>query len=553
MISIFRLSLSIIIVIFIFIGSSSASTESLSNLKVELLSYFPIVNGKVIKIEQDHITLDKGIKDGLKKGQRINLYEESVPLLHPVTGQIIGKSEKNIGTAEIISTEMNIAMAKVLDSQLSSKKTGELLFKIPKSKIKALFAQGNTEWAIGEAYYRDLKSTERFELIDAPINIISKESLLKDAKNADILILLQTKKKNSNVLLSQEIYWIKDNKLLSSSSIELSPIVINELRKKYASLVVPEGHTLLSYRLSRGINRIATFNFDNNPYQVLIASDNEISLYNLEVDLKLKSNYKIPLDGEILWLDTADIDKDGAGEVIFSLKRGGSIVSFIIKFRDGKFEEISRLNDLFLRVYDNKLIGQSFSPSTGFDGEIFHVIPFKAFYQKGEPLKMPIKANLYDFYILGDMFFKWEDEGFLVVYDKKGIPIWRSQQPMGFGSQYEKMTGVSVLSLGKWNVYSRIKAIANGIIVIDKKPLIDFVNISLLGYRSSKLQLLQWTGVGIEQIDITEEISGEIIDYSISNDRLFVLVKPPFGLNPKRLLQGESPFETMLHILSFNY
>jgi hypothetical protein len=139
------------------------------------------------------------------------------------------------------------------------------------------------------------------------------------------------------------------------------------------------------------------------------------------------------------------------------------------------------------------------------------------------------------------------------VYNSKGIPLWRSQESLGYGLQYEKQTGISVLSLGKWKVQSRIKPLSNGVIVIEKKPLLGLVNLSTFGYRSSKLQLLQWTGIGIEETTITEEMSGEILDYSVSSDKLFVLVKPPFGFNPRRLLQGESPFETILHILSFKY
>jgi hypothetical protein len=220
---------------------------------------------------------------------------------------------------------------------------------------------------------------------------------------------------------------------------------------------------------------------------------------------------------------------------------------------EDRFYEIARLDDLFLRIYNGKLIAQAYSPSFGFEGKIFYITPQKTTYQTIEFLNLPVKANIYDFYLLGDIIFKWEDDGSLAVYNSKGIPLWRSQESLGYGLQYEKQTGISVLSLGKWKVQSRIKPLSNGVIVIEKKPLLGLVNLSTFGYRSSKLQLLQWTGIGIEETTITEEMSGEILDYSVSSDKLFVLVKPPFGFNPRRLLQGESPFETILHILSFKY
>ncbi|WP_353683611.1 VCBS repeat-containing protein [Thermodesulfovibrio sp. 3907-1M] len=536
----------------IYVKPCYAEVDYFKNFKETLLSYFPFIAGKVVKLENNKLTLDKGYKEGVKKGQRVVIFEETVPLIHPVTRQVIGKSEKIVGSAEVVSVEENSSVAELLEGNISSSEP--LLFKIPKSKIKILYAQGDTEWAVGEGYYRDLKDTERFELIDAPVNVTDVEKLLKHPGNADVLLLLKQSKQDGNLKLSQELYWIKDKKLFSRTEIELPSLALNELRKKYASLIVPEGHTLLSFRLSKSINRIAVGNFDGiSPNQILIASDSEVSLYTIDVDLKLKSNYSIAVSGDVLWFDTGDIDRDGKDEIVITIKKDERVISLIIKWVGDGFNEIARLNDVFLRIYDGRLIAQSYSPSSGFDGEIFYIKPQQSGYQTKAALKLPVKANIYDFYLFGNIMFKWEDDGSLAVYDNKGVSLWRSQEPLGYGLQYEKQTGIAMLSLGKWKVQSRIKPLSNGIIVIEKKPLLGLVNVSTLGYKSSTLHLLQWTGIGIEDTSITEEMSGEILDYAVSSDKLFVLVKPPFGFNPKRLLQGESPFETILHILSFKY
>ncbi len=538
-----------------FIAEASLNSFYFEAFKNELLSYFPVIEGKVVKQVNNELILDKGSKDGLKKGQRIILFEQTVPLIHPVTKQVIGKSEKIIGSAEIIEAENNTAKAIVLDGDIKIQEN-QVLFKIPKSKTKIFYAQTNTEWAVGEGYYRELKESGRFELIDAPVNVDENEKLFKSAKNvnAEVLLILKTVKKEQGLKISQELYWVKDQKPLSKAEIELNPTALSELRKKYASLIVPEGHTLLSFRLSRSINRIATGNFDGiSQNQILIASDNELSLYQIEVDLKLKSSYSIPIGGDILWFDTGDIDRDGKDEITITFKKDDRVISSIIKWTGNEFEEISRIYDVFLRIYDGNLIAQAFSPSIGFDGEVLYIKPEKSTFQKLKTFKMPVKANIYDFYLIGNLMFKWEEDGTFAVYNEKGVPLWRSQEPLGYGLQYEKQTGISMLSLGKWKVQSKIKPFSNGVIIIEKKPLLGLVNVSTLGYRSSKLQLLQWTGIGIEQTDITEEMTGEILDYSVSSDRLYVLVKPPFGLVPKRILQGESPFETQLHILSLKY
>jgi hypothetical protein len=550
----FLIKIFLFLLFILVLSPKSYASEIFLPIKMEILSYFPDVKGKVTKIEKDYIIIDKGRKESIKPGQRIILFEEAVPLIHPVTKQVIGKSEKIVGTAEVLTAEENYAKALVIEKNIDFENKESLLFKIPKSKIRILYAQGNAEWSVGEGYYRELKNTERFEITDAPITLTDPKKLLEEAKNVDLLLILDQSKQDGNLKLSQELYWVKDKKLFSRSEIEIPSVALSELRKKYASLIVPEGHTLLSFRLSRSTNRIATGNFDGiSQNQILIVSDSEISLYLINIDLKLKSNYVLPISGDILWFDTGDIDRDGKDEIITTIKKDDRVISLIIKWMEDRFYEIARLNDLFLRIYNGKLIAQAYSPSFGFEGKIFYITPQKTTYQTIEFLNLPVKANIYDFYLLGDIIFKWEDDGSLAVYNSKGIPLWRSQESLGYGLQYEKQTGISVLSLGKWKVRSRIKPLSNGVIVIEKKPLLGLVNLSTFGYRSSKLQLLQWTGIGIEETTITEEMSGEILDYSVSSDKLFVLVKPPFGFNPRRLLQGESPFETILHILSFKY
>ncbi|MEN2986063.1 MAG: VCBS repeat-containing protein [Thermodesulfovibrionaceae bacterium] len=546
------LKLFFIAVVILWFLSSAEATDYFLELKKELLSFFPQISGKVIKIEQNVLILDRGIKDGAKVGQRVLIFEETAPLLHPVTRQIIGKSEKIVGLAEVIEVQKEQSKALLIEGSINEKI--DVSFKIPKSKIKIFFAQGNTEWALGEGYYRELKLTDRFELIDAPVNVTDIDELIEKGKVAEVLIFLKSLKHNDVLKISQELYWIKDKKLFSTKEIEISPVALKQLRQKYATFIVPEGHTLLSFRLSRNIKRIAAGNFDGSSVnQILIVSDKEISLYKIEVDLKLLSNYLIPVSGEIIWFDTGDIDNDGKDEIVLSLKKDERIISFLIKWLSNEFYEIAKINDSFLRIYNGKLVVQKYSPSLGFEGEVFYAVASQGEIKQLAPVEIPIKANIYDFYTVGDVIFKWENDGFLSIYDKRGILLWISQEPLGFGQQFEKKTGIEMLTLGKWRIPDKTRLINNGIVFIKKNPLLGAVNISTLGYKSSRLYLLQWTGINLEPFEITEEISGEIIDYSVFSDRLFILVKPPFGVNPKRILQGESPFETILHILSFKH
>jgi len=91
-----------------------------------------------------------------------------------------------------------------------------------------------------------------------------------------------------------------------------------------------------------------------------------------------------------------------------------------------------------LRILDGNLIAQAYSSSYGFDGDIFYILPKKTGYQKLHTFKLPVKANIYDFYVFDNAVFKWEDNGSLAVYNNQGIPVWRSRETFGIGQQYEK-------------------------------------------------------------------------------------------------------------------
>lgn len=70
---------SIFLFLFLFIlltKQGYAQVDYFQNFKESLLSYFPIITGKVIKLENNELTFDKGAKDGIKKGQRVVLLKK---------------------------------------------------------------------------------------------------------------------------------------------------------------------------------------------------------------------------------------------------------------------------------------------------------------------------------------------------------------------------------------------------------------------------------------------------------------------------------------------
>jgi TolB-like protein len=75
--------------------SSGTSLQNLSQMISDLAAKFktdlPLLNGYVISVQGTKVTVDLGYKNGLKKGMKCHIYREGAPIVHPVSGAVIGK------------------------------------------------------------------------------------------------------------------------------------------------------------------------------------------------------------------------------------------------------------------------------------------------------------------------------------------------------------------------------------------------------------------------------------------------------------------------------
>jgi len=71
-----------------------------------------------------------------------------------------------------------------------------------------------------------------------------------------------------------------------------------------------------------------------------------------------------------------------------------------------------------------------------------------------------------------------------------------------------------------------------------------------MGYSTSQLRSLWWTGVSMEERVIIDNIPGNALDYTVADSRVIVLDKPSLMTKFKNIFKGESPFGTVLYMYS---
>ena len=78
-------------------AQTSPSPSSLGVLVDQVLGLFPKLDGDVIEVVNDAVTLSLGRKDGLVAGIELSVYREGRELRHPRTGALLGRTEQGVG------------------------------------------------------------------------------------------------------------------------------------------------------------------------------------------------------------------------------------------------------------------------------------------------------------------------------------------------------------------------------------------------------------------------------------------------------------------------
>src|SRR5512134_701375 len=98
--------------------------ESVDELAAGILSYFPRVQGEVKAVHGERITVSLGTKDGIAPGVALTLWRDSKEILHPVTGQVIGRTEDEVGDAAVTDV-METTCTAVMRKRLKDPKEGD--------------------------------------------------------------------------------------------------------------------------------------------------------------------------------------------------------------------------------------------------------------------------------------------------------------------------------------------------------------------------------------------------------------------------------------------
>ena len=104
-------------------ATAQTSPSSISVIVDQVLGLFPKVDGDILEVNDQGVTLAIGKKDGLVPGIELSIYREGRELRHPKTGAVLGRTEESIGRVVVQEVFEGYSTARI--AQGSGVKVGD--------------------------------------------------------------------------------------------------------------------------------------------------------------------------------------------------------------------------------------------------------------------------------------------------------------------------------------------------------------------------------------------------------------------------------------------
>ncbi len=87
------------------------------NIAAMIFNDLPLVEGYVVKVDENTLYIDVGLSHGVRKGTKCVVYREGEPIRHPITGEILGKKVTKLGELVVIQSQDKMAEGKAVETE----------------------------------------------------------------------------------------------------------------------------------------------------------------------------------------------------------------------------------------------------------------------------------------------------------------------------------------------------------------------------------------------------------------------------------------------------
>ncbi|MBI5195748.1 MAG: VCBS repeat-containing protein [Nitrospirae bacterium] len=544
-------------------------TNPVHVVRDSVLSYFLPVTGKIVGVENEMAKVRFQSNKKLTEGMRLSVFREGAPFYHPVTKELIGKSEIFTGRVEIKNASDGTYICAIIKG---APKTGDIV-RITSSRIKlAFFQDRKADWTISEVFYYSLKETGRFDIIESYTKTYEPKTLagIAEDRGAEAALLFSTHAKSGAVYLNIKLFWTEDAKNFAEINEPLGAELINALKSGDELIPIAGVTELPQMGYEIAVGRFITIgDVDGNGKKELLVSDgSNIRIYSYKEEPKELWSITGGADENHLSIDALDANHNGKAEIyVTSIKGADTLRSYVLEYNPVEgYKKIWDRAPYFFRVIGTTLLMQASTPNEIYSGPVYEAQWKDGQYYLGKALRLPPEVNIYGFAFvdwstirpgqnserpkgsLPPMILSFDNKGYLNLYNmgSEASPkvelIWRSKDSYGgFDISFDKNTFSIVNPAEKWFVKRRLLTIrtSRGHEVLAVKRIYFANTVPGLGYKSTAVYSLHWDGSTMDEALILENLSGGVRDYWVEGEDLFLIAGSNLSAFLTKALSGE--------------
>lgn len=344
----------------------------------QIEAQFPDIQGIVLSVENGEVLIDLKKGQPIHTGDRLKVMRYGEQIVHPVTGEVIGRKETDIGVIEVTEVRTNYSVARTLKTNepiqngdgVESRFRKMIILSAPVLQEEGLSLDTQ---AVELALERALKKRPRMEvpafglqawMLDQnlqPADLMKTQVLKKLDKEIDIdlLLLSRVETVQDQTVLRYRLVAVEDGAVLQEAR-----VVFDEV----TALATPETGAQSQAAKDLGAVQFVSkqdFDFvlvdmdvgdldgDGDPEFVFI-DRNQVMIYRY-----VKGHYdkigtiRVPAEfNRFLTVDVADINGNGRAEIFVTNQVGKKLESFILEQAEGqtRFQKIATGLNRYFRV-----------------------------------------------------------------------------------------------------------------------------------------------------------------------------------------------------------
>jgi len=475
----------IVILVFVLISSSAFAEKplgpvemnSIDELAYAIASYFPKVHGELTAVHGDRLTVSLGEKNGILPGMVLTVWRDGSNILHPVTGAVIGRTEDEVGTIEVVSVKETVSEA-VMKKQVKEPKAGDRARITPKKINIGILPLQSERPDIIQGLTERLGELGRFTVLgNDKVSAFLKDrkqrdaSLVKDMGTAfslDTVVAVSIFPTEGKYLVTSRIFTADDAKpvdtIVALLNLTSKREALGDVRPFFAPVKDASGKTpvptsapaLVSASSALALVKEVSGKLPDLPVaaryfavadlegdgavEYVFSDEKKLSVYRAEHS-GWKEVWKEQVDRkerdmQQFRIDVADINGNGRSEIFVTRMLDDRVSSYVVEFENGSFRRTADIPG-FLRVVripgrGAVLIGQDFNAEKFFAGLPREYTWSGSAYTPGASLAIPPGVDLYSFAFVDfgearPFLVSFDRDEHLVVYTGE-TPIWKSEQ-----------------------------------------------------------------------------------------------------------------------------